>query len=152
MLICACRTSENVFPDDRQLVRTSALCVRGNIHSRHVFLCLYDLNWLCHLLTWAPLITFLPSRAVFNPRLGFWTQHSRGQWAFEPNTPTYSIMQTLKFDFLFTFSFSSFSSGWYYFNDLGMQNKKLDVKCVVSSGETKILRMGRGKNNSKYKN
>ena len=34
-----------------------------------------------------------------------------------------------------------------------MQNKKkLDVKCVVSSGETKILRMGRGKNNSKYKN
>ena len=53
--------------------------------------------------------------------------------------------------FLFTISFSSFSSGWYCFNGLRMQNKELDVKCVVSRGETRILRMGLGKNNSKYK-
>ena len=88
MLICACRTSGNVFLNSRQLVRTSALCVQGNIHPRHTFLCQYDLNWLCHSLTWAPLITFPPSRAVFSPWLGLLAQHSRGQWASGPNTPT----------------------------------------------------------------
>ena len=77
IFICVCRTSRNILSDGRLLVQTSTLFIRGNTCPRCAFLCHYDLDRLCRLLTWTPLIMFPSSRMVSSPRLGLWPQYKR---------------------------------------------------------------------------